>query len=109
MKLKKVNTVKLTGYLVEIESVGDSIKSISFKSESEFVKITPNYYGGALDILIPEPPKMITKYRVAGDLIGLKIDEIFDSYSDADKRCSALLEAGAQVLVEDIQVEEMPE
>jgi hypothetical protein len=83
---KKVTDVVLPGVEVEIENRDGSLFAVTFRVNGNMVKVSKGGYSD-ITLLIPAPPKVVKKFRLAGKFGGLAdVSEDFDSKWDAEQR-----------------------
>ncbi len=80
--VKNDSELKLNGITFDVLRVNGIIKNLTMKdSDNNIVQIMVNNYDVA--VCVPEPPTMVTKYRVHGTVVGVPVDHLFDTDYDA--------------------------
>lgn len=114
-KAKSAADVKLEGLLVEFERHDGNLKAVLLTDASgRRVKIAVDSYY-SMDVLIPSPPKKVTKFRLTGEVLGMKLEELYETKPPAQRRRIELAEAlsidddearDALFPIEEVEVEE---
>ena len=103
--LKTATEVKLDGIKTEIEWVNGQIYSVLLTDKSGN-KLSVRYASYSFDVSVPAPKETEKKYVLSGMFKGATIMPItFDKELDAKLEMSNLLNAGADVNIEEKTVE----
>ena len=96
MNLKTVKTradIALTGVEIEIERTDNYIVGVVLAdAKGNRLIVRKGEYGG-IQVVVPAPPPMVKKYRITGELRGLKYDETFDTREAAAERLRVITDA----------------
>lgn len=105
---KSASDIRLKGIVVEFEIADGRTKSATLTDEDgNVVKFTQESYSNFC-VYVPEPPKKVTKYRLAGEVMGLPVDEIFEQEHEAMHRRNQLASAmhnEPELTIEQVEVE----
>jgi hypothetical protein len=71
--------------VVDLDVNGGSAKSITVAGAQGIVRISSQPYGGLL-VEVPAPPPTVNKVAVRALIAGISINELFDTYAEADAR-----------------------
>ena len=110
MKLTKVGKdidFVLPGIDIEITRVDESIRVVEFSKDGKLLaRISKeDYY--EMQITVPAPPKMVTKYRLTGTITFLKLPFLvdFDSREEAEETLHQAKDNNGDGQIEEIQVD----
>lgn len=106
MKWKVTNNlsdINLEGIKVDGQAVGDTLREVTLTDRAGN-KIQFRYSEYRFEVLIPAPPKTVSKFKVGGLVEGKWYEELFDSSYSADiKRLALNLSADCMAPVEVIE------
>ena len=86
---KKASDIILAGVRVELDTKDGNPIGVTITDENgKFLRVS--YTGWGLDFLVPEPPKMVERFQVAGRLKGIAFDETIDDETKALARVQEL-------------------
>lgn len=88
--VKKDSEFALPGIQIEIERVDGGIKAVTFSIDGKPVAAVQKYGWDTMTIAVPTPPKMVTKYRLTGEVKGFKIIELFEHKYEAESKSEGL-------------------
>jgi hypothetical protein len=80
-KVKNPADVQLPGLDVQIERVDGNVHAITFSAGGKSVRCA--YSGYSIDLQVPSPPKLETKFRVVGTVGDLDVNKVFDDETEA--------------------------
>src|SRR5215203_4277642 len=91
---KKSSDIKLPGGLVaDVEQVDGCTRGVSIRTPEGAVLLVARG-DWSISVTVPAPPKMIKKFRLTGELRGVKYEEMFDDKYAAETRGRALSDDG---------------
>lgn len=91
---KKNSDIQLPGLCADIERIDGAIKTITLSCGDKVVVIRADWSG--LIVSVPAPPKMVKRWRLSGSFKGLKVDESFETMSEATARMEDLVDIAAE-------------
>ena len=100
---------KLKGITIDIDSVNDQPKILTLiDSDGNLVRVGDLGGYSSLLITVAAPPKMVKKYKLAGSLKGLAVEELFEEKYLADDRMRELagLASDSDLAITEVEVEE---
>lgn len=104
---KDAESLKLNGCTIETEWNDSTLVAVVFRSGDEAIKLTRDGYCSGMTALVIAPPTLVDRYRVTGEVAGLKVNELFQDKYTAESRASTLRNFdNGQVTVESVQVGE---
>lgn len=106
INVKKDAEIVIDGYTAEVERVDNSVHGIIIKDKNCAVVLAVRKADYSINVLVPAPPKLIKKFRLAGALKGIKYEEFFDDKYSADMRATELEEFESKGEVTEVQVPE---
>jgi len=106
---KSAKQIVLDGVTVEVDKADSSLVSVTLTdSKGNKVRVRHNSYNMCVEI--PAAPKLVDKFVVTGDVVGVPVSEVFDNKYEAENRRDDLVNETrnerATVSVEKIQIEE---
>lgn len=82
VSVKKNADVKLEGITVDFDIVDNSVKAIMLKdAKGNVLRVSERAYN--LYVEVPAPPEKEIKHKLSGEVIGLKIEKVFDNSREA--------------------------
>jgi hypothetical protein len=88
---KEQSSLMLAGVTIEVDFVNESAKAIMLRdSEGRMLRVASDSEYSSLSLLVPQPPKMVDKWKLAGVVLGLKVEEFFDDEWAAKNRLDSL-------------------
>ena len=104
--VKKDSDIKLpAGLTSEVERHDGNARRVTIRDSSgAVVLVVAGDYG--VSILVPSPPKMVKKFRLAGTLKGLKYEENFDDKYSAEVRATELESFDEKGTITEVEVVE---
>ncbi|MFY2855019.1 hypothetical protein ACOTJG_13685 [Achromobacter xylosoxidans] len=104
---KKSSDIKLAGIKAELDITDKSVNGVTFTdAEGNVVRVSLRSYSMAVEV--PAPPVMVKRYKVAGKLMGLTVNEMFDDAFNAEVRVEELtrLSTNADLGVQEVEIPE---
>lgn len=104
---KKSSDIKLAGIEAELDITDKSVNGVTFTdAEGNVVRVSLRSYSMAVEV--PAPPVMVKRYKVAGKLMGLTVNEMFDDAFNAEVRVEELtrLSTNADLGVQEVEIPE---
>lgn len=104
---KKSSDIKLAGIKAELDITDKSVNGVTFTdTEGNVVRVSLRSYSMAVEV--PAPPVMVKRFKVAGKLMGLTVNEMFDDAFNAEVRVEELtrLSTNADLGVEEVEIPE---
>jgi hypothetical protein len=103
--VKKNSEVVLAGVAAEFDFVDGSVHGLTLRDATgNVVRIAMRSY--SMQVEVPAPPVMETKYRLNGKVLGIGVDCTFDNQYEADAERERL-ERGVRGDDTDLKVEEV--
>lgn len=101
--------LKLKGCTIELEHVDGSAKGVTIRDDAGGVVRIWLDNSWSLGVAVPAPPETKSAWAVTGKVLGVTIDEVFDTEREADTRRDELTtgvsdEGDAKVKVERVKL-----
>ncbi len=104
--IKSASEAKLKGITIEIERRDGQFHAVTLRDDAGgFLRVAMNGYS-YISVYVPQEPKTVTKFRVQGEIAGVKIDEVAEDKYAADRRADELKEASERAQVKVIETKE---
>lgn len=104
--IKNANEAKLKGITIEVERRDGQFYAVTLRDEAGgFLRIAKNDYS-SVSVYVPQEPKEVTKFRVQGEIAGVKVDEVVADKYAGERRADELKEASS---IADVKVVETKE
>jgi hypothetical protein len=95
--VKKQDEVKLAGIVVEVEFKDSMPTGVVLRDVAGGALVVRAGQYSGLDVMVPAPPKMVERFRIAGAVKGIKFVELFESEYAASSRLVDLEVSGVQI------------
>ena len=101
--VKKDSELALEGITIERETHDTHSRQVTFTdAKGNKVRVTADY---GMNIVVPAPPEMVTRYRLTGSYKGLAVSETFEYEHEANDRLREFSDAEEDGLkVEKVEV-----
>lgn len=98
--VKKENEVNLHGVLVAFERQDNSIMGVTIRDGNGGTLVVRQGPYSSLNVFIPAPPSMVKRWKIEGELKGLRFSELFEDKWKAETRLNDLGVEGIPIEVE---------
>ena len=101
--IKKDSELVLEGITIERDTHDTSNRQLTFTdAKGNKVRVTADY---GMNIVVPAPPEMVTRYRLVGSYKGLAVSEVFEYEHEANERLREFDDSAEDALkVEKVEV-----
>jgi hypothetical protein len=100
--------IELDGVAVHVTRENDSVKRIeltgTLDGEPAFYVLALGSYGIGIDVLVQAPPKMVKRYRLAGEIAGAMISHDYETRMIADDAQDAFGSAGNKLEITEVEI-----
>jgi hypothetical protein len=95
--VKKQEEVRLMGIAADVEFKDGHATGLILRDAGGGVLVVRMSQYSSLDVLVPAPPKMVERHRIAGKLKGIEFSELFETEYEAQNRLRDLEVSGVQI------------
>lgn len=107
--IKTASEAKLKGITVEIERRDGQFTAVTLRDEEgNLLRVAKTDYS-SIGVYVPAEPKLVTKYRVQGEIAGVKVDEIVEGKYAGEDRLRELSELSHRAKIELVETKETEE
>lgn len=98
--VKRETDVQLAGITVEIERHDGSAMGVTLRDAAGGMLVIKQGPYSSLNVFVPAPPPMVKRWRISGELKGIKFEELFEEQYKAVARLNELEVEGTPEEVE---------
>ena len=105
-KIKKASDFKLKGIKITVDTADSCLSRVTLTDDDgNFVTFERENHYGDLRAYVKDAPKMADRYAVKAEVVGEKIEKVFDGEYEAKALCDELKSKGIEATVEKVSVE----
>jgi hypothetical protein len=92
IEAKSEKDFALPGVEIEFDKIVNQLHRVSFRVNGKLIGVIEKHNWNDIHVVIPEPPKMVKKYRVTGKTGSFDVSKDFDDKKDAEREAEGLNE-----------------
>lgn len=104
--IKKDSDIVLDGVQIETERHDGQLQGLTLTDKKGALVIVRQGPYTGLQVFVPGPPPMVTRYRIQGEIKKVKFSELFESEFDASMRRNELDMTAEECPIEKVEVPE---
>lgn len=106
--VKKDSEINIPGVRVEVDRQDGGVRAITIFDcgYGTLLRVASQSGYTNLDLMIPEPPKMVEKFHVTGTVLGLAFEEDYDTEYQAKDRIADVISHDGTAVFSKVEVPE---